>query len=80
MGDEFVRHIPERFKRKCHFDCGNDIDIREDGVHQWTAGWVKNRSGGGGHGISLPERQDKWAHGYCVERRANNTFGQGRMF
>lgn len=71
--------IPSRFVRKC-FLCPNDLDIRADGVHQWVAGWVKNREGGGGHGISLPQREDKWAHRQCVEREVKGQTGQIGMF
>jgi ribosomal protein L24E len=53
----------------CHF-CGHQVKPSEYGVHQWTAGWVKLRVGGGGHGIALAERAAIWAHGACVERRA----------
>ena len=48
--------------------CGEPVRPTEPGVHQWTAGWVKHRTGGGGHGISLPERHHRWAHGYCVDK------------
>jgi len=29
---------------------------------------VMQRTGGGGHGVSLPQRADRWACRYCVER------------
>jgi hypothetical protein len=77
MGDKMT--IPTRFVRACQF-CGYDLDIRADGVHQRTTGWVKNRVGGGGHGVSLPQREDKWAHGYCVDSATHGTLGQGKMF
>jgi hypothetical protein len=48
--------------------CKKPLRTDEVAVHQWTAGWVKQRSGGGGHGISLAERSPRWAHGYCVDR------------
>jgi hypothetical protein len=66
---------PERYKGKCEF-CGDELDIREDGVHQHTSGWVKNRSGGGGHGISIPERENRWAHGYCIDRVSRGLLNQ----
>ena len=69
--------IPERFRAKCEF-CGNDVDTRELGVHQYTRGWVKARSGGGGHGVSLAERENRWAHGHCVDREVYGN--QGRLF
>ena len=71
--------IPERYRSQCEL-CGKEVDIREDGVHQWTAGWVKQRVGGGGHGISLPERANKWAHGYCVDMETRGLLSQKSMF
>jgi|SoiMethySBSTD1v2_1073268.scaffolds.fasta_scaffold63812_9 hypothetical protein len=79
MGDEFAQHIPERFRAKCEI-CGQVLDVRADGVHQRTSGWVKNRTGGGGHGVSLPERENKWAHGYCVDRATRGFLKQQSMF
>jgi hypothetical protein len=59
--------IPERFVKQC--EIGNhELDIRSPGIHQWTSGWVMQRTGGGGHGVSLPQRADRWACRYCVER------------
>ena len=58
--------IPARFIAHCEF-CKQELDTREIGVHQYTSGWVRQREGGGGHGISLPERANRWAHGYCVD-------------
>jgi hypothetical protein len=74
-----MQGVPTRFIRACQF-CGSDLDIRADGVHQRTSGWVKNRTGGGGHGVSLPQREDKWAHGYCVDRATRGFLKQGSMF
>lgn len=79
MGDEFVKQVPERFRAKCEF-CGYELDVRSEGVHQRTIGWVKNRSGGGGHGVSLPQRENKWAHGYCIDNATRGNLKQGRMF
>lgn len=79
--DEHLDHIPARFRRPCALHCGHDLDIREAGTHQWTAGWVKLRQGGGGHGISLPVREDRWAHGWCVERAVKGwEKAQGSLF
>lgn len=63
----------------CEF-CKQPVRTNELSVHQWTAGWVKLRDAGGGHGISLAVRTRHWAHGYCVERAvrgftAQVTFG-----
>ncbi len=74
-----VQPIPERYRAACEF-CHRELDIRDRGVYQHTAGWVMNRAGGGGHGISLPVRNNRWAHGLCVERTSNGTFAQSTMF
>jgi hypothetical protein len=71
--------IPARYRVSCEF-CGRDLDVRDKGVYQRTTGWVMNRAGGGGHGVSLPERANRWAHGLCVERVTLGTIAQVRMF
>jgi len=71
--------IPTRFKGTCHF-CARELDTREPGVHQYVHGWVKNRQGGGGHGVSLPEREQRWAHAWCIDRLSSGTFGQEALF
>jgi hypothetical protein len=71
--------IPERFKRQCALG-DHEIDIRGVGVYQWTAGWVMQREGGGGHGVSLPQRADKWACRYHVEREVKGHTNQITMF
>jgi len=38
------------------------------------------REGGGGHGISLPERAARWAHGYCVDRAIRGQTTQASLF
>lgn len=67
--------IPAARKARCEF-CGEDLDVADPGVHQWTAGWVKLRQGGGGHGISCPVRLNRWAHSWCVERAAKGHTNQ----
>ena len=62
--------IPERLRADCYL-CHRPLNMRSEGVYQWTAGWVKNRSGGGGHAVSLPQRENRWAHGHCVDLAAN---------
>jgi hypothetical protein len=79
MEDRQLASIPARFRSVCAF-CGHDLDTREPGVHQWTAGWVMNRSSGGGHGISLPQRENRWAHRQCVERAARGQTQQRSLF
>lgn len=59
--------------------CQRELDIGDLGVHQWTSGWVKLREGGGGHGISCPERTPRWAHSWCVERLAKGFINQGSL-
>ena len=71
--------IPSRFLRSCEF-CNYELDNRQPGVHQWTAGWVMVREGGGGHGISLPQREDRWAHSHCVDRAIKGFIGQTNLF
>jgi hypothetical protein len=64
--------IPERFRQPCDL-CDQDLDIRSNGVHQWTAGWVERRQAGGGHAISKPVRENRWAHGPCVRATADEA-------
>ncbi len=70
--------VPERFRAQCEL-CGDQLDTRREGAHQWTAGWVMYRKGGGGHGISLPVRENRWAHGHCVESASRAGSGQRSM-
>jgi len=74
--------IPTRFVAVCEFCKGRygSVDTRADGTYQFTSGWVMQRNGGGGHGISLPRRENRWAHRQCVEHESKGGFGQGRMF
>lgn len=51
------------------FYCANPVNPTEIGTCQYTAGWVKLREGGGGHGVMIPQRQSLFAHGTCVERQ-----------
>lgn len=69
----------EHDRATCEF-CGADLDVTESGVHQWVAGWVMNRAAGGGHGISLPERANRWAHRHCVELAIRGLTKQASMF
>jgi hypothetical protein len=80
MVDQFTEpRIPDHLRAVCEF-CKRDLNTQSDGVHQWTAGWVKNRSGGGGHGISLAVREKRWAHGYCVDRETQGLTNQRTLF
>ena len=71
--------IPVPYRVACEF-CGFDLDVRDQGVHQHTSGWVMNRDGGGGHGVSLPERANRYAHRQCVERAIKGTTAQAALF
>jgi len=70
---------PARYRMACEF-CRQELDVRDSGVYQHTAGWVMNRQGGGGHGVSLPQRANRWAHRWCVEREVKGMTAQSRMF
>ena len=73
-------NIPARFVATCEF-CGHELDMRAEGTHQHiTDGWVKIRDGGGAHGVSLLQRDNKWAHGWCIDRATRGTLTQARMF
>jgi hypothetical protein len=72
-------HIPERRKAKCEF-CQNDLDIEAPNVHQHISGWAKNRDGGGAHGVSLAKRENRYAHGTCVDAEGRGLTGQQMMF
>ena len=79
MSDNRTLPLPARFAAQCEL-CGDTLDTRRAGVHQWTAGWVMQRKDGGGHGISLPERTARWAHGHCVESASRGWGKQASMF
>jgi len=70
--------IPAFRKAQCEF-CNGDLDIDTPGVHQWTSGWVMRREGGGGHGISLPVREGRFAHHACVDLAARGHLTQARL-
>lgn len=62
--------IPTARRAVCEF-CSKPLDIGAEGTHQFTTGWVMLRSGGGGHGVSLPKRLPRWAHPWCIDRETN---------
>lgn len=76
--EAFLRAVPERDRAICEL-CGEMLDTRLDGTHQWVSGWVKNRTGGGGHGISLAQRRNRWAHGACIDRATKGFLQQGEL-
>lgn len=71
--------IPARFQADCEF-CGMELDIRRPGIYQATSGWVKNRSGGGGHGITLPEREHRYACEPCIDLKRRGSSVQMALF
>jgi len=73
-----LRGIPARFAAPCVY-CDLPLDTRAQGTHQWTSGWVMQRQGGGGHGVSLPRRHNYWAHKQCVERAGRGGPTQATM-
>jgi hypothetical protein len=79
MSEIPIELVPARYRAKCQF-CGLELDVRAEGTHQFVKGWVKNRSGGGGHGVSLPERENRWAHSWCVDRETRGAASQDRLF
>jgi hypothetical protein len=62
-----LESTPTRFRALCE-ECSEPLDIREPGSHQFISGWVKNREGGGAHGVSLPKREHRWMHSWCVNK------------
>jgi hypothetical protein len=76
--DERLR-IPLKRRATCEL-CDGELDVQAKGVHQWTAGWVRQRAGGGGHGVSCPVRSHRWAHGDCVDQLAAGQLLQGALF
>lgn len=79
MAIPMLQPIPARHQATCEF-CGLELDVRDHGVHQFVSGWVMNRAGGGGHGVSLPKRAPRWAHAHCVDRMSKGTFAQASIF
>jgi len=73
--------IPLRFQANCEFCAGRygPVDTRAEGSHQFTCGWVMQREGGGGHGISLPQRHNRWAHRVCVEEAIKGHTNQAKL-
>ena len=71
--------IPERFRARCQF-CAQELDTRAEGTHQRISGWAMNRSGGGAHGVSLPARENLWAHRWCIDAKTRGTLQQTSMF
>lgn len=68
---------PTQLRAKCAF-CTDEVNIRADGVFQFVSGWMANRGAGGGNAVALPERQQRWAHSWCIDSRKSGTT-QGSM-
>jgi hypothetical protein len=71
-----MQAVSTRFIAHCEF-CKRELDVRAEGTHVKTTGWVKVRDGGGGHGVSLPRRENKWAHEDCIKKAIKG--GQEKM-
>jgi hypothetical protein len=71
--------IPAKYKVTCELG-QHDLDVRDHGIYQYTQGWVLQRDGGGGHGVSLPERAHRYACRPCVEKAVRGTLNQTAMF
>lgn len=79
MTENEATRIPEARRAKCEF-CPDVVDVEAFGICQFTKGWVLRRQGGGGHGVSLAEHENRWAHGRCVERQAARLRDQGTLW
>jgi hypothetical protein len=75
-----LKGTPTQYQAICEIGNHKINDVRAPGVHQWTCGWVMQREGGGGHGISLPQRANRWACRYCVEQEIKGHTAQQSMF
>ena len=64
--------IPRRFQSFCEM-CGDPLDTRKPGVHQWWSGWVENRRGGGGHAIRLARKELRYACKLCVDKESSGA-------
>ncbi len=65
----------------CHGECGVSVDPTAPGVAQYVSGWAVNRSEGGTHGLSAPQRHDRWLCRGCLEKvRHGISFNQQVMF
>jgi hypothetical protein len=62
-----MRLVPLRYQAHCHY-CGDDVDIRRDGVCQRQVGWVPRRHGGGANHIRHPEKQNLYACELCMDK------------
>lgn len=73
--------IPDRYRVPCEL-CREPLDTRAFGVYRLTHGWVMQRAGGGGHGVSdaTYDKPPKWAHGRCVELKVAGLLDQGSLF
>jgi hypothetical protein len=78
--NDTTRHIPASRQASCEL-CGEVVDTNAAGVHQWAAGWIQNRRGGGANGLRLAERSPRWACRGCVDRVSIGvSVNQGALF
>lgn len=60
--------------------CQGEVDVTAPGTHQHiSGGWLTNRTGGGAHGVRVPQRDAQWACGPCVDQLADGLEGQGSL-
>jgi len=72
-------NIPASRQAPCEF-CTRILDADAPGTYQWTSGWVMRRDDGGGHGISLPVRANRFACRSCIDRAIRGTLAQSSLF
>ena len=77
-----MKNVPLRFIAACNF-CGDEIDVRANGVYSLQTGWVKNREQGGGNALALrePSNPPRYACSWCItEHQHHNRVGQASLF
>lgn len=61
--------------------CGTVIDRMAPTTYEHLAGWARNRTGGGAHSVTLPERDGRFACGECIHKALHGiAIGQRRLF
>jgi len=64
---------------QCEF-CKKYVDAMAYGTFRFVSGWEENRRAGGTHAISLPQRQDRFAHAHCIDKERRGLTNQGGLF
>jgi hypothetical protein len=75
--------IPERLRAVCEFspkDKPHYVNIEADGTFQFTEGWMKNRSAGGGNALADAKRFPRYACPGCMERHLKGYDKQPGLF